>query len=380
MRTKIRSLSIFICVLFFAVQCKEPYTPPLMPASQNFLVVDGTVNSTDSIVQVVLSREVPLSSNQTSPGESNAFVTVEDDLGHVWVLRESTAGTYSFKDFFSPDRKYKLRVQTLDGAKYSSDLIEILKTPPIDTLIWTPSSDGLSLNVNAHDDSGKAKYFRWTCEETWEYNSTYESQLIYSSVYDSIIPRQPSQQIYVCWRTVPITEILLYTTSRLQRDEVSNYQVIFVPKGSQKLSREYSVLVKQQALSEEAYNFWYQLQTTTENLGGLFDPLPSQVNGNIICDSNPDQKVLGFFSGSSVVTQRVFIRYNQVPRDLLPPYSNGGCPLDSIPLHQAYLYRQNMLWLNTYGILLTEGYVSTSLECGDCRTQGGTTTKPSFWR
>ncbi|MGC4023429.1 MAG: hypothetical protein QM734_16495 [Cyclobacteriaceae bacterium] len=91
--------------------------------------------------------------------------------------------------------------------------------------------------MNSHDPTGNAKYYRWTYEETWEYSAPYQSSFIYDPTLDSAVLRPPSQDIYICWRTTPSTDIKLYTTSKLQRDEVSNYQLIFLPKGSQKVSR-----------------------------------------------------------------------------------------------------------------------------------------------
>ncbi|MGC4023430.1 MAG: DUF4249 family protein [Cyclobacteriaceae bacterium] len=113
------------------------------------------------------------------------------------------------------------------------------------------------------------------------------------------------------------------------------------------------MLVKQQALSEEAYNFWFQLQTTTQNLGGLFDPLPSQVNSNVQCESDPSKTVLGFFSGSSVSSKRIFIGYDKLPEYLKVSSSVGTCALDSIPVDQVHkldsYYKNSVIWVTGYG-------------------------------
>ncbi|MGC4023428.1 MAG: hypothetical protein QM734_16490 [Cyclobacteriaceae bacterium] len=107
LKMKIKLSYIFIFASVFFAGCKEPYTPPYSNSSQNFLVVDGTINSTDSLVQIKLSRAVPLSSTQSSPAESGASVSVENDQGLALALVESPVGVYSLKTVFSSDRKYK---------------------------------------------------------------------------------------------------------------------------------------------------------------------------------------------------------------------------------------------------------------------------------
>jgi hypothetical protein len=135
---KPRHLSIFIFACALWVQCKDPYHPPFSQASQNFLVVDGFIDATGDSVQVILSRAVALSSDQSPPAESNANVYIEDDLGTMLNLYEKTSGNYFLANDFSFDRKYKLHVQTIDGSSYSSDFITLQQTQSIDSLTWSP--------------------------------------------------------------------------------------------------------------------------------------------------------------------------------------------------------------------------------------------------
>ncbi|MEJ7664694.1 MAG: DUF4249 family protein [Hymenobacter sp.] len=50
---------------------------------------------------------------------------------------------------------------------------------------------------------------------------------------------------------------------------------------SSKLYYLYSILVRQYALTPEEFAYWDKLRKNTENLGTLFDPLPSQLSGNV---------------------------------------------------------------------------------------------------
>ena len=67
------------------------------------------------------------------------------------------------------------------------------------------------------------------------------------------------------------------------------------------------LLIKQYSISEETFRFYEQLKATTEELGTLFDPIPTEVIGNVRNTGNPDETVLGFFSADGYDSQRIFI-------------------------------------------------------------------------
>jgi hypothetical protein len=137
------------------------------------------------------------------------------------------------------------------------------------------------------------------------------------------------------------------------------------------------MLVKQRALSKEAYDFYFQLKKSTESLGGLFDPMPAQVLGNLHSD-NPAEPVLGYFSGGEISEKRIFIALSDLPRDLiqLPRYN---CPVDSIPVGDIR-NTANILLINSYGPREILGYTTAAdRNCMDCRDEGGSIARPDFW-
>ncbi len=72
-----------------------------------------------------------------------------------------------------------------------------------------------------------------------------------------------------------------------------------IPTGSEKLSVAYSDLIRQYAISKEAFNFWTNLKKNTEQLGSLFDLQPFTELGNIQCINNPSVKCIGYISFST---------------------------------------------------------------------------------
>ena len=139
--------------------------------------------------------------------------------------------------------------------------------------------------------------------------------------------------------------------------------------------------MQQTSLTEDAYRFWDQLQKTTQNLGGLFDPLPSQVKGNIVNENNSEEIVLGYFSGGTVETKRIFISSLNLPEYLqLQSIPTFECNLTNIPFNRIPERAKSLVIVQSYGTPLTVGYSFGYPECVDCRIQGGTTTAPTFWK
>jgi hypothetical protein len=172
---------------------------------------------------------------------------------------------------------------------------------------------------------------------------------------------------------------LVYSTAALQQDEVSRFQVNFLQKGLQKISEEYSINVHQRAISANLYNFWLLLQAKNQNHGSLFDVLPSQIIGNVHCETDPSETVLGYFSGSTVTDKRIFINTLDLPLYLQHSPDYYKCIPDSIPVDSVKYVADGTKFFNSYGYGIA-GYITTDPHCMDCTLSGGTVTPPKFWR
>jgi len=369
-----------VCTILFVVSgCIEPYQPPPILEDVDILVVDGYLNSTDGSATVRLTHANTLSNQNKPEPEQNAAVAIRTEDGSSYPLIEQDSGTYILTGLnIDPAAQYQLSVRTSDEEEYLSDYVPIKQSPAIDSITWEAEDDGVNILVNAHDATGSTRYYRWDYVETWQYHAAISSDFI-------LIDKQPvyradSDRIYTCWRTVPSTKISIASSIRLAEDVIRDYPITFLSKGSSKVSVKYSILVKQRAISKAEFDFWGQLKKTTEDVGGLFDPLPSQVPGNIHNLSNPSAPVLGYFSAGAAYEARFFLSYYDLPDHLRKPSRETGCTPDTIMLADL----QNLLGSEIIGTAVYSGpfvigYTRSSPRCADCRVQGGTVKKPAFW-
>jgi Domain of unknown function (DUF4249) len=368
------------CLIGLLSGCVDPYTPDAITAPQSYLVVDGFINM-NGVTTIRLSRTRNLSSGAASPVEARANVVIQDEAGTQYPLTEQPAGTYTSAALtLSPAHQYQLRLRTANGRSYFSDLTAGKISPPIDTVTWEAGADGVQFYLNTHDATNATRYYRWSFQETWQFHSALRSELVYvnGQMEDRL------EDIYWCWRTNTASPILLSTTNSLSQNVVSRFPLTHLSPTSEKLYFRYSLLVQQYAQTAEEFAYWDQLRKNTESLGTLFDPLPSQVSGNVHSLSDPDERVLGFVGATSVTEKRLFVSISELPDSFRPIDDYAACsnrPVEISLANTAATFRNSFLPL--YGLYIPQssiliGYAGAPADCVDCRLRG-TNVKPSFW-
>jgi hypothetical protein len=354
--------------------CLDPYSPTIKPADVNILVVDGLLDTRDGTATVRLSRGISLAVENYFPRVRHAFVTVEDARGNIYPLAEIDSGNYQVdKIQIYPDATYRLHVVTSDDDEYYSDFVSSGDTPEIDSLTWITDEQQLTIRVNTHDPSNQTKYYRWTYEEAWNYHASLLSMYI-NLGRGNLRLREPNEMIYYCWRTAPSSSIITGSTARLSQSIISQVPIQYIPVGSKRLQIRYSILVKQRAINENEYNYLEQLKKTTESIGGLFDPQPFAVTGNVTPQSPASPTAVGYFAAGRTTQMRIYIDAFTLPRPFREIYPALGCVPPDTAYHLADINPGQII-----GVSTPKGYTITSERCADCRDEGGVTTPPSFW-
>jgi hypothetical protein len=377
MMQRLRNISSILFALL-AAGCISPYEPPPMAQDQRYLVVDGFLNPTAGSAEVVLKYTTPLDSDEQAVSESSAVVSIYDEDNIQVILSNRGNGEYSISGAAFPnERRYRLHIATSGGKQYQSELVNPVSTPEIDSLNFIVEPDRLHINVNTHDPSGGSIYYRWFSTETYEYRSDYFSGYTYRNGIVTV--KTKDEFINRCWRTDALHDIRIRSTESLTEDRVTNFTLRTIQRDNIRISYKYSLLVRQQTLTEDAFRYWVNVKETTENLGGLFDPVPSQVIGNIRCISDPSEPVIGFFSAGSVTEKRIFIDRDDLPTN----YSryDMDCVVDTLDLDMLpYISNPDALLYPFYSGPSIIGWATTTTPCFDCRVLGGgTTTEPDFW-
>ena len=375
------------------ISCRSRFDSPASQKNLDYLVVDGFLNNSADSTIIHLSHTTPLIDDYyiDRVGELNAHLTIEDESGNIvyTFVPANNNGSYAVPGMsLDVNKKYRLRINTIEGNQYLSDDIQVKTNPAIDSVSWSRTDNGLTIYANTHDPLNNSKYYRWEYIETWDYSMYYLSELNYLESSNSFESRDPDDLINHCWKTVHSKEILLASSDKLSQDIISQKPIRFIPLNSFELTHIYSILVQQYTLTTDAFEYYQLLKKISEETGSVFDSQPARLVGNIHCLTNQNEIVIGYMTATNLQSKRIFISNNEVapwmenvycePIHLAPPDSfkyyfsterpDGQTPPRYTPVSGVY---------NAYGELTA---VRAGIPfCTDCFRRGGTNVKPDFW-
>jgi len=400
--------------LFFivAASCIDPYVPNLKNY-KSLLVVEGVITNENNSYKIKLCRTTN-KENSDPEKITDATVDITDGDGRKTDLQNCGNGYYktdstSFTGIIG--QKYSLGIYTSEGTEYKSDECTMLPVAAIDKLYYEKGEDmsgvrgeavtGLKISLNSADATGFNQYFRWTFEETWKF------LLPNPKRYNCLMVLNPDTYLFeevpvvndICWKKSQSQTILTSSILSGTTNYINGEQVQFIdPVKSDRLTQEYSILVKQYSISEKEYDFWNNLKKVSEAGGDIFDSQPYQVISNVHNVSDVGEMVLGYFGVSSVSQKRIFINSDELyPLDLPNfktdcaeiPKSPEDWPVPPPPIGQPptfYEIYYNIMNTGEYTFIRPIFNTNKTLQklvyakkiCSVCEVSGFPT-KPDFW-
>ena len=391
-------------LIFIAIGCVTEFKANLPSGDQQILVVEGSIIE-DTTVTFQLSTSYPMDSSYAPPGVFNvdAKITLIGSNGYESAPAISLGkGKYSMAiGALDDDVEYGVKIIYKEDT-YQSTLSKPLHTPEIDSLSWMQQGESAPVGVcvSTHDNNtGKPEFFLWDYAEDWEFNATYNTSIFFnpkdSTFYvDSLYLALYVGPYYHCWRHTVSHNYLVGSTQTLNENRIINKQLYQIyPGADDRLTVLYAVTMNQKAISKSAYDYYQNKIKLNAEMGGLFTPQPSDVDGNISCISNPLNRAIGYIEVTkNTAHKRLFINSSQIKR----PAMDYNCELDSVGgLKMNLQIPQTMNDKSVYATLYLLGYRpaldpalgpgplrpdqwSTAI-CTDCTQNAGSKNKPDFW-
>lgn len=372
-----------ILVLLILFSCRDPFEPELKDIPTEVLVVEGYIEvEGESVIR--LSKTVPVRSTQESPVISGAKLYLLDSKNGRWDFEEKEKGNYFLNGKFSPLETYVLQIELPGRKAYKSENLRPIISPEIEELDYLRDQNGVEIFVSTKGND-QAQYFLWSFQEHWIFRPGVLTSLIYEN--KMVRRRIENERIDLCWNSNLTPKIILQNAARFEDNRILQRELVFIPNNSEKLTQRYSIEVKQMAISQEAFDFWEILKKNSDDIGGIFSPLPSLIRGNIYNITDETEPVIGFISMGKTSTKRIYIDINDVfPWPVfIPEYEfcrvnfNDTIPPNSIALENAFKNGDRMpareLIADTGQLI---GYLFAETVCADC-TLRGKNTRPEFW-
>ena len=106
------------------------------------------------------------------------------------------------------------------------------------------------------------QFFRWTFEEVWKFRIPYSQHFTYTFINDTTFNFEPLPVIEsVCWKKSQSEDIITNSILATGANSINNQEIQFIaPVKSDRLTEQYSILVKQYSISEKENDFWIDLE------------------------------------------------------------------------------------------------------------------------
>jgi hypothetical protein len=379
---RIKNISaIFTMLLLFA--CIKPYNPVIDTNSENKYVVSGQVTSLEGWQVVDVSMSSPVGSPRYIPVEG-CQVKILNDKGNEFPLQESAPGKYQVwmvHEDLIPGTSYQVKVTTPGGEELASGFDKMPDGPPQDSVYYslndvpvnnsTTQMKVIQFYIDLNAVGNYSQYYKWDIIETWEYHAAQPAHFYYDGTIREIIP--PDSSNMVCWATEMVKNVYTVSTKSLTQNVYKQFPLHSFDINGTRLGILYSMLVRQLALSEQAYNYWEQLRINSNEQGGLYEKQPLAIKGNMLNMTNPEKSVLGFFYAASESTRRYFYRDIEGVSHVIPT----SCYEEGLG---RFGWKEFFTWEYPIYFYFNAGVVKVlTRECVDCRKLGGTIVKPDFW-
>jgi hypothetical protein len=400
--------------LVAASSCIDPYVPNLKNYN-SLLVVEGLITNENNSYKIKLSRTTNQANNDAeNVTDANVYITDGDGIrtnlqncGDGYYKTDST----SFSGVIG--QKYTLHILTSDGKEYKSEKCIMIPVAGIDKVYYEKGEEisgtlgesftGLKILLNSSEITGMNQYFRWTFEEVWKYIMLGAQQYAYAYINDTTFSFETVPFINnVCWKKNQSGDIITNSILSGGANYINNQEIQFIaPVKSDRLTQEYSILVKQYSISKNEYDFWNNLKKVGESGGDIFASQPYTVISNIHNVNDAAEIVPGYFEVSAVIQKRIFITAHELDPLYLPHYQTdcvliAKCPDDWLPpkptwdaIYHWYMDSGNYIFVKPE---VRDGTIpdvpvskrnllkldfSTKV-CSVCELTGFTT-KPDFW-
>ncbi len=347
MRKKLYYIA-FLAILL--VSCEEYYNPDIEVVAP-ILVVESRITNDPNHNYVELTKSLDYYSTDQAEKIEGAKVELIDGKDSILTGIESSTGYFTFSNTPITGETYYLRI-IWENNIYESEKVVMPPLPAIDTLytkhiisksyqndiygspvlVETP---GREIYIDA-TVTPQLKYYLFDCRTilqwVWYPGGSPPPLWGWTSKYDETFNIAGPKEFSLS------DKITQHSLSFLE------YDTHAILNSDEKTPLGWIVVIEQYGIQKESYDYHEMLNKQLSAEGSLFDPVLTQVYGNIHCTNDSAKIVLGFFDLNSYRQHRYFLRVGME--------TNG----------ESYAIQRR---INTYPYIPSDGYVS-----GD---------RPNFW-
>lgn len=318
-------LSGLFCLSILITGCLDSITFEQPETISDGLAIQGKlVKGSPSFINVTLKQVLDFNS---APRLINArAVTLFDESGNSIALDTRAEGIF-FKTIPDNDpditidfgKSYRIRVETFDNRTFESATESILPAPTptslkaeriekaalnaVGDLVTRDDFIGFSIDtpLEISPGSGNVRLI-WELEGIYQLTDTPETHGSRACRGTRIDELNKSCFISVS----PSTNFIPLDGTELSVNSITDFMLYDIPI-SPILSEGYYLRVFQQSVTDDAFEYWSQVNQVAARTGSLFEAPAGRVKSNITNVNDPEEETFGYFYATEEREIRVFV-------------------------------------------------------------------------
>lgn len=394
-----KKIALYLAGLLLTASCIYPFEPETPPVDR-CLVFEGNLvigeSSTMSVrlLQPLSGSIVTATDTWNINGEARVECTDGTVINGVPRLRGSNEVAFIF-NLTNASAKEAYRVWFTDDETkkvYRSNWMKVEKAPLIERIDFVPDDKNVKVRLTLTGPTDDTRYFCWTYTEDWEIHSDFLPLYLYRYGVDPYnIRGQAYEEIqgeydkYYCWNSSSSKELFVADTRDLNSRTLPARQIAEFGRTTPRCQELYCISVTAYGISADRYAYIHHMNEVSNIQGDLFSPNPSAMRGNLRCEQDSTELVLGYVGVCQTTMTRAFFegtRYYTGRVDYsVRFFPNLSEPLEAESNEKGYDYFYMLDNRPLYLVADENGDEKMQWaprRCVDC-TVHGTKNKPSYW-
>jgi len=313
-----KKLIYFSFILMFFASCEERYTP-IIDTIEGQLVVEAMLTSVQSRNFVHLTTTNSFYDSQQPVAVSGASVELIEINGPVIKGFENVPGYFYFNSVPVSGKNYKLQIR-LKNDIYES---EVVTMPPLPSIL-SFYTDHIVRKEYITDAYGTPMSYEVMGREIYvdapittelsNYRFNTRAVLEWSWFPQSLFG--PPPPAHFGWQShYPKSDFNIAGPKKFsQTGKIEKHPLMTLPYNAKELfllpdsvMNGWIMIIDQYGTSKGSYEYHEKLNSQFAADGSLFDPIQTQIYGNITCISDPSKIVFGYFDLNSYRQYRYFL-------------------------------------------------------------------------
>ena len=394
-----KKIALYLAGLLLTASCIYPFEPETPPVDRCLVFEGNLVIGESSTMSVRLLQ--PLSGSIVTDtdtwninGEARVECTDGTVINGVPRLRGSNEVAFIF-NLTNASAKEAYRVWFTDDETkkvYRSNWMKVEKAPLIERIDFVPDDRNVKVRLTLTGPTDDTRYFCWTYTEDWEIHSDFLPLYLYRYGVDPYnIRGQAYEEIqgeydkYYCWNRASSKEVFVADTRDLNSRTLPARQIAEFGRTKPRCQELYCISVTAYGISADRYAYIHHMNEVSNIQGDLFSPNPSAMRGNLRCEQDSTELVLGYVGVCQTTMTRAFFegtRYYTGRVDYsVRFFPNLSEPLEAESNEKGYDYFYRLDNRPLYLVADENGDEKMQWaprRCVDC-TVHGTKNKPSYW-